>query len=171
MAGSLPSHWGCWHPGRGCNCLAWKSHGPLPVACWSWYIIQLSFLKFILDCSLKCLRLVFHQHVRRGQQKLVTVDKPQLPYGEGDVLLCVDCNAGHPALHLWDGLYQEVGVTALKVGEDDQDDCGFGVQPQPEITCIVDSTSVLPNDVAVVKNMVSIQFWRGYVGQIPPQQP
>ena len=49
------------------------------------------------------------------RQELGTVNKAQLSEGERDVLLCVVGDTAHPALHLQDGLHQQVGVIAPQV--------------------------------------------------------
>ena len=71
-----------------------------------------------VGCNLECLGLVGgHQLVQGGQQELGAVDEPELPEREGDVLLRVVGDAGDPALHLRDGLHQQVRVIPPQVVE------------------------------------------------------
>ena len=67
-----------------------------------------------------------HQSVKAGQQELDAVNEAQLSKGEGDILLSVVWDAVDPALHLPDGLHQQVGVIATQVVEDNGDSGGFG---------------------------------------------
>ena len=80
----------------------------------------------------------------------------QLPEGEGDILLRVVGDTAYPALHLRDGLHQQVGVITPQVVEDDRDLGGFRVQAQLEVAGVVGCAPVLPCDVAVVADGVTI---------------
>ena len=54
------------------------------------------------------------------------VNEAQLSEGEEDILLGVVWDAVDPALHLRDGLHQQVGVIATQIVEDNGDSGGFG---------------------------------------------
>ena len=63
----------------------------------------------------------------QGEQELGTVNEAQLPEGEGDILLRVVGDTAQPAVHLRDGLHQQVRVVAPQVVKHNGDGGGFGV--------------------------------------------
>ena len=81
----------------------------------------------VLGCYPESLwRVRRHQPVKRGQQELDAINEAQLSDGEGDILLGVVWDAVDPALHLRDGLHQQVGVIAAQIVEDNRYSGGFG---------------------------------------------
>lgn len=129
--------------------LSWCEHVCIPVKGSSQCASTFPPASFNLDdwqtlacigCYYKGLRLVgCNELVHGGQEELGTVDKPELPEGEGNIFLYAVGDAGDPALHLGDG---------LQVMEDHRDGRSFRVQSHLEIVCIVGCASVLPGDVA-----------------------
>ena len=79
------------------------------------------------------------------------VNEAQLPEGEGDILLRVVGDTAYPALHLRDGLRQQVGVIARRNGG------GKGVQPQLEVAGGMGRPSIFTCNVAVVTHGVALE--------------
>ena len=82
----------------------------------------------MLGCYLESLWWAHcNQLVKGGWQELGAVNEAQLPKGKGDILLRVGDTA-HPALHLRDGLHQQVTVIlAPQVVKHHGDGGGLGV--------------------------------------------
>ena len=91
------------------------------------------------------------------------VDEAQLPEGEGDILLRVVGDTAHPAVHLRNGLHQQVGVVAPQVVEHHGDGGGKGVQPQLEVAGVTGCPSIFTCNVAVVTHGVALERFVTYV--------